>query len=267
MKKSILVLVMALFGTSLQSAAQQVDIPKWEKFVMVNKDGVNLRKAPNTQSARLMSKTEEVEFMYATTLSWTAKAGAKPFNFPKGTVLPVIDTHGEWYHVYVNVDDMVNSNQMDAYIRHDFCTPIEPVQMQTGGDAPYVGFTIGRPYKLTGNKGLYISYLENDMEGNDAMIGKSYGSGVVWFGYEGFYDYLTSLCSANEYGGITIDMKKITEEKIVQFINAHRFYGCMGISYQFPTGSEEPITNWSYDSNKNLMPFIKFDNPLLIKQE
>lgn len=247
MKKHLLLFAL-LLSVVMQAGAQSVKVPKWEKFVVVNKKGVNLRKAPNTQSPRLMSSTKVVEMMYSTTLSWTAKRGARAFSFDEGTVLPVIDETDQWYHVYVNYEDLATSNKLDAYIHRDFCTPVEPVQMQTGSEAGDLGF-IGQPYKVKGNKGLYVAYYENDMEGNDATLGKALGLGVVWLCYDGFYDFLTSI-SGNNDGIVTMDMNKITEQRILNYMKGKQMCGCTNISYQFPSG---PV-NWTFDPDNNYMP-------------
>ena len=53
MKKHFLFLLLAMIGISLQSIAQKIDL-KNVKFIKVTADGVNMRKAPNTKSAKLM---------------------------------------------------------------------------------------------------------------------------------------------------------------------------------------------------------------------
>ena len=254
MKKYYL-LLFAVLGVAVQSMAQEVKVPAWEKFVQINKASVNLRKAPNVQSARLMAKTEEVELQYVTTLSWTAGTGKQPFCLEENTVVPVIEETGDWYRIYIYGYNNTYGSVLDAYIRRDFCTTTEPDMLATANENSQKGWTEeGQAYKLTGSNGLYVAYDENEMDGYDACVGKTFGAGVVWLRYDGFYDFLRTI-SGNSYGSLNMDMSKITEARISQFMRSHQCQAPSSISYCFG------LRNFTYRFNPIKYPFRMTSQP------
>ncbi len=242
-------MLLVLLTFSVQGSAQNVKVPAWEKFVQINKEGVNLRKAPNAQSAKLMVRTYEADFMYVSELSWAAGAGKTPFHLEADAVVPVIEETGDWYRIYIYGYNGVRSNILDAYIRRDFCATVEPCMLNTANENSQEGWTDnGQAYKVAGSNDLYVAYQENEIDGYDACIGKSFGVGVVWLYYEGFFEYLKSI-SGNDYGGINMDMSKITEARVKQFMRSHQSSSPSSISYCFNS------KNYTFNFNQTEYPF------------
>ena len=248
MKKSFFIFL-AVLGMTVQGMAQEIMVPAWEKFVRINKDGVNLRKAPNAQSARLMVKEYEVECTYVTELSWTAGNGKKPFYLSKGQVVPVIDESGQWYHVFLD-------SGYDVYIRRDYCTPAESRGLTIDENTPYFGEGIGQAYKVKGNNDLYIAYYENEVDGSSVLIGKPFGTGIVWRSYDGLFEYLQSLSGQNYGYGLDTKISKISDTRLKQFMQSHKANPPFAISYQF-WGNQ----SFSYIFNIERNPLRKVSEP------
>ena len=254
MKKRFTIVLLLLVAAVVQGKAQNIRVPAWEKFVQINKAGVNLRKSPNVQSARLMAKTEEVDFQNVTTLSWTAGAGKRPFCLEENAVVPVIEETDDWYRIYI-YDYNTYSSIQDAYIRRDFCTTTEPDMLATANENSQEGWTEeGQAYKLTGSNDLYVAYDENEMDGYDACVGKAFGVGVVWLRYDGFFNFLRTI-SGNSYGSLNMDMSKITEARISQFMRSHQYQTPGSISYRFG------LRNFTYRFNPTEYPFRMTSQP------
>ena len=253
--KRLVSFVIFLFCIPLLGLAQEVKVPAWEKFVSVTSDRVNLRKAPNAQSSRLMIKEYEVELTFQTEYSWTTGAGKKPFCLSKGQVVPVIDESGMWYHVFLE-------NGYDAYIRKDFCEQIEPIVFTQDEKLRHLGMGIGTAYKVLGNNDLYIAYEENEEDGSSALIGRPFGAGIVWRSCDGLLEYLLSVCGGYA-DAINLDIKKVKYDSLKTFLSTHKLHEPYAISYVFYSDdlylSEAPSFTYVFDSEKN--PLRKVNTP------
>lgn len=232
--KRILYFIFILATVVVRGWSQNVKVPEWEKFVQINKDGVNLRKAPNTQSARLMVRVQEIEMTYVSTLSWTPGTGKKPFCLSENDIVPVIEEVGDWYHIYIDGYWDIQ----DAFIRRDFCSTIEPMTPMFDEKHWNVNF------KVSGISNLYFHYEENDMDGDfSPMIGKPFGIGVVWYEYDGLFEYLLTIVGKNSYGGLDMSRKnRITESVLTQFMNTHQYSAPMSITYGFIGNEDHTFT-------------------------
>lgn len=235
MKKYLILMLMlaiVVVQGEAQNVTQNVMVPAWEKFVRVNREGVNLRKAPNAQSARLMVHTSEVECIYVSTLSWTAGAGKTPYNLQKDEVVPVIGIEGDWYHIYISGFDNIH----DAYIRRDFCSEVTPCNPHTG-DWIYV----------IGGTNLSLSVEENELDEDFSVsVGRQQrNKGIVWTHYPGLYEYLMSITSGDSsYLSQRMGSNIITERQLNQFINSHEGFETNSITFTFiaPEGGFRTFT-------------------------
>lgn len=130
MKK--LVLFISLLLVVMQGMAQipfGISFPSPQNFVMVTTNGVNLRKAPNTSSPRLVfrSGTSEDCLDCEDELVWSSgpmKRGDKPVN-PK--LLYIRGESGDWWNVNFYQDLYGDSGYSEmAYIMKRFCKRLTP---------------------------------------------------------------------------------------------------------------------------------------------
>lgn len=144
-------LAFAMLGMALQSVAQKVDLNK-VKFIVVTTDGVNMRKAPNTNSAKLVTEwlTDGEGCDSRSYPVWSDTRKQKdysrgPANPYTGQTLPVIGETSEWYKVIYW--DFVEGSFV-VYISKRFCHETSLVNWFSrntytvihGG--PYAGWTI-----------------------------------------------------------------------------------------------------------------------------
>lgn len=178
MSKRFLMTLVALAGIVLQSVAQtDLKVPKFTKFVNV-KYGVNVRKAPSTQSARLVlvekGGRQEVKWEEAS----DDKANTQPVS--TGAFYPVVDETPEWYHIAYDA-----SKNVFAYVSKKYCIPhiISPINKKyitnTGNDlhirtaGKYKGYCVMHGwFKSLFTENLYIGKLKNGV-----LVGKKIESG------------------------------------------------------------------------------------------
>lgn len=124
MKKNLILFTLTLL--SLHVCAQTnviVKEPNVERFAIIQADGVNLRKATNAQSQKLMYKEEEV---YANCFWGAPNAKAKGYSiYPaqpaKGEVYPILSENGDWLQILYNTENK-------PYLKQQFC------QIKTSAD-------------------------------------------------------------------------------------------------------------------------------------
>ena len=176
MKKHFLFLLLAMIGISLQSIAQKIDL-KNVKFIKVTADGVNMRKAPNTKSAKLMmiSLNGAEGCDSRATPTWSAKKtkgySLSPASPMKGEVLPVIGETEEWYHaIYWDF----GCGNFYVYINKQFCK--EATMEKWDYDGSYDTIKSGT------HKGWVI--IDNsDPENGDELIAGHLVNGMMVFDY------------------------------------------------------------------------------------
>ena len=98
-------------------AQSNLKVPKVTKFVYV-KDGVNLRKTPNTQSPRLIQKSTNEGIYYKWEEPGDDKSKIKSATYQNPQFLPVIDETPEWYRVIWNE---YSDTKILAYISKQVC--------------------------------------------------------------------------------------------------------------------------------------------------
>ena len=81
------------------NAKMVLKTPKWEKFIRINSNGVNLRKSPDTKSPKLLSS---IGYGLWQEFSWSPQKEFEVFHFEAGTILPIINENAEWFCLYFN---------------------------------------------------------------------------------------------------------------------------------------------------------------------
>lgn len=210
MKKFVFLFCVAFWGLALQSLAQlKVPVPSWEKFAIINTAGVNVRKAPNSNSPKLYSKDESWGHEINIEYSWTQRRGYTPHHLEVGTILPILKETDDWYLLYFD-------GYEDIYIMKKFCSVVTPLtaafsikesgMKQIIGSFNYIiglyffGSAVVEPYVRIGH-----------IAAKKYIITADYGEAAVEFVNQ-FYD--------DELGYPNED--KIKEANLRKFIMSHR---------------------------------------------
>lgn len=124
MSKRLLLTIATVLAIAMQSSAQMVlKMPKWEKFVRINADGVNLRKAPGANSPKLYSRG----FDWSLEFSWTPRSEFEPYHLEAGAILPVLKESAEWYCLYLTHAWYGNFyDAYEVYVMKRYCTEVTP---------------------------------------------------------------------------------------------------------------------------------------------
>lgn len=108
---------------------------KYDKFVEITKDGVNIRKQPNTKSPRLIAFYDPSEECLDCPAEhrWTTrqvKAGEGENASSKGMVMPLTGESGDWYQVHLGSIELFEY----GYISKKFCKLInrKPLELPIG---------------------------------------------------------------------------------------------------------------------------------------
>ncbi len=207
MKNRILSFVLLLCATmSAFTAVSQTQwkAPKWNKFVAICGEDINLRKGPGTNYGKLyVDDNDYKDVKYA----FVAKKGYKVFHPEYGTVYPVINETGEWYHIYFNMD-------LDVYVSKKFSYEVEPRGYSFTPNAP------GGKYNMWHN--MAPAY------GHELFVGRKWGLGTLSANYGDDWDAIDEL--RTKYGTLDDDdspMAQILVDKandafIEQFIATHQ---------------------------------------------
>ena len=238
MIKKLLCLLVAMLGMALQGRAQELKVPVWERFVRVNKEGINLRKAPNATSAKLFYE-ERMGALEGNAYSWQPQSGYSPYSPYRGQILPVIKEENGWYLVHLDYET-------DAYVNKNFCNDVTPQNINYGGT--------DRLKRILGNQNLYAHWEQNALY-QACWFGRQYGVGIVWGQYdidEGF-KFLHKECGikAETSGPFYVNLdevnaKKIQEAHLISFLNANKpIEQMMALTYNFLDQAGEHIyTYW-----------------------
>ncbi|MBP3711439.1 MAG: hypothetical protein IJ219_02035 [Bacteroidaceae bacterium] len=160
---------------------------KFDKFIQVTKNGVNIRKQPNTQSPRLMKLYDQTEECMECPAEhkWMTRQ-LKPNEGEnasyEGLELPLTGESGDWYQVYIGD---ISSYMLDdyGYISKQFCrvTHREPMQLPVERMDDISGFAI---YMVESGKykGLCISVEKDEFYGQTLRLGVYY-DGMCVFPY------------------------------------------------------------------------------------
>lgn len=177
-----------------------VKLPTWQKFVCVNNNDVNLRKAPNTDSPRLMTEPGEMNDIYLWSDAPAGYSTRKPFRLSKGHAVPVISETDEWYHVYIYDYEC---GDVQAYIMKTFCIEITPIPISNNGNI----------HKITTGmfEGKYLLYNPGGFYGEEPSI--SLGEEINGGGYV-FPDFPHPLSHTVPYVGDTCNFEQFTDEQL-----------------------------------------------------
>lgn len=160
---------------------------KFDKFIQVTKNGVNIRKQPNTQSPRLMKLYDQTEECMDCPAEhkWMTRQ-LKPNEGENasyaGLELPLTGESGDWYQVYIGD---ISSYMLDdyGYISKQFCrvTHREPMQLPVERMDDISGFAI---YMVESGKykGLCVAVERDEFYGQFLRLGVYY-DGMCVFPY------------------------------------------------------------------------------------
>lgn len=132
MTKRFLFLLVAMLGMTLQGIGQVpfgVGFPSPQNFVKVTASGVNLRKAPNTSSPRLVYRNNISDDCLDCdpSLAWSSgqlKRGEKPVN---AKMLYICGESGDWWQVKFYEDVYGDGGYTEtAYVMKKFCKKLTP---------------------------------------------------------------------------------------------------------------------------------------------
>ena len=117
-----IVVGVSMCGGGSNNSNVEAQLPNWKKFVKVNTGDVNLRKAPDANSPKLMEQQNEMD----SELVWS-DAPENEYGFPRSpwhlrtdNVCPVISETSEWYEISIPYFTV------NAYIMKKFCQEVTP---------------------------------------------------------------------------------------------------------------------------------------------
>lgn len=193
-----------MFGMTLQGMAQKVDLNN-VKFIVVTMDGVNLRKAPSTNSAKLMCETmivsEEEDgtetLAYPVWSDTRCKQGYKrsvcqPY---KGQILPFVGDVDGWYKAMYHME---MEGTTEVYISKQFCreVPKQDITVNTSFSS-YGSITI---IKSGSYKNYFVLDNSDPENGEEMIIGHLVNGMIVFDG-----------CSTDNYWEVeNTDLQKLT---------------------------------------------------------
>lgn len=181
MKKRFMFLLMAMAGMALQSMGQipfNVETPKYQKFVKVTASGVNLRKAPNTNSPRLIfSEADDGCLDCGPSLVWSNKPLKNGDEAARASLLPVIGESGDWYHVHFFQDEYGGYSE-NVYIMKKFCTDValRPLSLPAPQYLNIVKVSSGK------YKDLCIEWYYGEYDSENLRVGR-FVNGMFIFAY------------------------------------------------------------------------------------
>ena len=264
-KKNSLLALIAILGFSLQSTAQMtLKVPKWEKFVQITKDGVNLRQAPNTSSPKLLSRGAD----WDQELSWTPKKEFEPHRIAVGRVLPVIKETREWYCLYYGdycYGDFRGA--YEVYVMKKFCKPVSPICFS---DEDYQRCEVNR---VNGSKeylmGVY--FLGSPSRAPWCRIGHQIGKYIVMADYDGYNSgmaFVKEFCTGESIMDIEYHPDRVKDTDIEGHIKSKQVPHVFDIWIKF-TSSEEYIgpQKFVFDASTYKYPIDTYEStPIVIKK-
>lgn len=222
--KKVLVLLIAIVGLTGQSMAQMtLKVPKWNKFVKINAEGVNLRKSPNRNSPKLLSRGWD----WSTEFSWTAKEDFATFHLEPGIILPVLKETDEWYCLYFAYpaySTLLWSSEI--YIMKQYCTEVSPIGISRSD------YMYGELEEVPGTKGYLVGvyYLGSATREPWCRIGHRVGRYVVMANYGGDgMDFANQFISDEEF---IID--EVTDADVEKYIRSQKQPSIFDIWIVFP---------------------------------
>ena len=179
-----IILAFAMLGFTLNGMSQEVDLNK-VKFIVVTTDGVNMRKAPNTNSAKLVTEWltdgEGCESRSYPVWSDTRKpsgysrSSASPYI---GQTMPVIGETNDWYKAIYW--DFVEGSFV-VYIAKRFCREMSLVNWSSNSSysviqgGPFAGWVVIDNSDPENGDEYIIGHLINGMMVYTASCTDKYG--------------------------------------------------------------------------------------------
>lgn len=197
-------------------------VPKWEKFVTVTSDNVNLRKGPGTNYGKLYyddTLYKRIEYAFV------AKKGYKVYHPSTSDIFPVIDETVDWYHIYINYD-------VEAYVSKQFACEIYP--------RGYVRFYPAQP-----GGHFSMTAIQAPSYGWEAFFGVKWGLGELSMNYVKNFDELHSQLGEKDIW--QLNSEKATDDFIRNFISTHK----PGVEYEF----HDSEFGWPYMLTYNFGPW------------
>ena len=117
----------AFFSGGSKNNPLGVQKPKWEKFVMVNAEGVMLFKEASTTSPNLKHAVERLDgCMPGEAILWSGEKAPRgydvdDYDVEMNSVYPVIDESEDWYKVYVGLGGV-----REAYMQKKYTEEVKP---------------------------------------------------------------------------------------------------------------------------------------------
>ena len=239
-------------------------VPRWEKFVQITKDGVNLRKAPNASSPKLMSRGAD----WAQELSWTPKQEFEAHHIPAGKVLPVIKETSEWYCLYYGDYSYGElRGAYEVYVMKKFCTPVSPIYFDSGD------YQTCEVDMVSGSKGymMGVYYLGSPSRAPWCRIGHQIGKYVVMADYDGYnrgMEFAKEFCTGESFMDIEYHPERVKESDIERFVKSEQTPKVFDIWIKF-TNSEEYIgpQKFVFDASTYKHPIDTYEStPIVIKK-
>ena len=250
MKKKLLIMLTAMFGMALHGMAQMtLTVPKWDKFIKVNTEGVNLRKAANVNSPKLMSCGTD----WNAEFSWTPKEELEPFHPEAGAIFPVVKETADWYCLYFNYNCYGNLVfASDVYILKKFCTEVSPATISNDD------YEDSENTRVKGNKGYYIGvyYLGSPSRAPWCRIGHNVGKYLVMADYDGSMDFARRFCTGENVMEMEFDIDRVKDSDVLNFIGSKKKPSVFDIWIKFP--GRPMMMKYVVDTNNYKYPMEEY---------
>ncbi|MBQ8223808.1 MAG: hypothetical protein IJZ86_00375 [Bacteroides sp.] len=189
--------IISLFGRS-SAGDLSVKLPTWQKYVTVTSNDVNLRKAPDANSPRLMREAGEMNDVFVWSDAPAGWSERKPFRL-NGNVCPALSETEDWHRIYIQDSD---GYDVKAYVMKKFCREVTP-QPITGNK--YI-------HEITKGKfkGKYLLYNPGGFYAEEPSIslGQKINGAYV------FPNFPHPLSHAVPYVSDTYDFDQLKEDKL-----------------------------------------------------
>lgn len=268
-QRQLLIAVVFLVNVAMQGMAQlTLKVPKWEKFVKITTEGVNLRKAPNSSSPKLLSQYEygdntlgDAEAYY-----W-GTSGGYTVHLNKGDIFPVLHETSEWYCLYfpdIWYERYIASKEV--YIMKKFCTQVFPVDI----DNEHMGFT--GMEQVPSSDGLLIGtyYFGSASREPFVRFGHKVGKYIVAADYgDAGYDYALTCCEGETYLEMIFDINKVKNNDVLTFLHKNKVASSVyDVWVRFPDccrqfvvdASLYPTESYTFAENLPVAPKPNTDN-------
>lgn len=209
MNKKLFILLAAMLSMVVLGRAQMsLKIPKWEKFVRITTDKVNLRKAPSTNSPKLVHSYGPG---FCLELSWSAQPGDEAYHLESGRVLPVLKETGDWYCLYLD-------SGYEVYVMKRFCESAYPSSLW--GDEDYSTCQLSM---VNGNKGylMGVYFLGSASCEPYCRIGHKIDHYIVTADYDGYgagMEFAHRFITGTDFMSQEFHSERVTEAGIESFL-------------------------------------------------